>query len=68
MLTLFMFQLKRELECVRCSMHKNLKGPLKNKERVYVYIFPGVICPNQGLLIDIASKHLESGETVPLRG
>jgi hypothetical protein len=53
-----MFQYKGELECVCCSMLKNLKGPVKIKGRVNIFLNIWSTCPNQGLLIDITSKHL----------
>jgi hypothetical protein len=44
-----------------------LKADLKIKRDFNFFIISGVTCPNKGLLIDITSKHLYSGETVPLK-
>jgi hypothetical protein len=46
-------------------MLKNFKGPLKPKGEFKTFLISGVICPNQGLLIEIPVIHFYSGETVP---
>jgi hypothetical protein len=42
-------------------------GTLKIKGRVKKILISGVTCTNQGLLIDITSKHFQSGETISVR-
>jgi hypothetical protein len=48
-------------------MLMNLMGTIKIKGRVLKILISGVTCTNQGLLIDITSKHFQSGETIPVR-
>jgi hypothetical protein len=45
--TPFMSQQKREVECVCCSLLKNFKGPLKINGRVEICLNRGVTCPSQ---------------------
>jgi hypothetical protein len=45
---------------------RTLKAHGKLKGEFEIFLVSGVMCPSKGLLIDITSKHLQSGETVPL--
>jgi hypothetical protein len=50
--------IKRRIGMCLGSTLKNFKPSLKIKGRVEHFLISGIICPNQGLLIDITAQHL----------
>jgi hypothetical protein len=46
---------------------RTLKAHYKLKEYLNLFKLSEVTCLNQGLLMDIVSRHFYSGETVPLK-